>query len=343
MDLSNIYHKLPKKIKNSERMTLYLMKLYKFIDKRKKSNQNTNPIINFLFKSTDIKVTGTLRNMQLVYLELLRFIVNVCDKYGLEYWITYGSLLGAVRHDGFIPWDDDLDISMMRKDYNKLMEILPEEIKKNEILKENCCLTLLLNPNEDYFKDVHGIYDYGSDKHFEKFGFSQSLFLQFGWLKPFIKLDVFPFDYIKEESIDYYIKNYLGHKYYFRVLFNGEDFNYKESFKDQYNKLGLTENETNFIVEGIDATFFDDFGIFKKDLIFPLKTINFEGYEFKCPNKPHELLKIWYGETYMDIPSDLWIHNFSEYNEELFDSKEEMDKAFEETIKYLKEINDNFS
>lgn len=343
MDLSNVYHKLPKKIKNSEKMTLYLMKLYKFIDKAQKSKEKPNQLMNFLFTSTDIKVTGTLRNMQLIYLELLRFIVNICDKYELEYWITYGTLLGAVRHGGFIPWDDDLDISMMRKDYNKLIEILPKEIKKNKILLENCCLTLLMNPDEDYFKELHGIYDFGSDKHFEKHGFSQSLFLQFGWLKPFIKLDIFPYDYIPKESIDYYNKNYLGHKYYFRVLFNGDDFHYKEEFEKQYNKLGLTTDETNFIAEGIDATFFDDFGAFERNYVFPLSSIKFEEYEFKCPNKPHELLKLWYGETYMDIPSDLWIHSFSTYNEELFDSKEEMDEAFEETIKLLKDINDNFS
>lgn len=343
MDFSKLYHKLPKKIKNSEKMTLYLMRLYKYIAKHKKHNEKPNQLMNFLFKSTNITVTGTLRDIQLVFIELLRFVANVCEKYDLNYWLTYGTLLGAVRHDGFIPWDDDCDICMMRKDYDKLIEVLPKEIEKYNLFKENCGLTRLIKLDENYFKENHSVYDFGNDKHFKEFGFSKSFFLQLAWLKPYVKLDIFPFDYIKEESVQYYNKNYLGHKYYFRVLFNDENFSFNEEFEKQYKKLGYSIDETDYIAEAIDATFFDDFGAFKKDLIFPLKTINFEDYEFKCPNKPQDLLKIWYGDTYMDIPSNLWIHSFSEHNEKLFNSKEEMDKSFEKTINYLKEINDNFS
>lgn len=343
MDLIKLYHKLPKKIKNSEKMTLYLMRAYKIITKRKKSAEKPNELMNFLFKSTNIETTGTLRNIQLVYLELLRFVDNVCNKYDLGYWLIYGTLIGAVRHEGFIPWDDDLDIAMMRNDYNKLMEVLPEEIKKYDFFKENCGLTRLVKLEENYYKDFYSVYDFGNDEHFKKFGFSKSFFLQLAWLKPYIKLDVFPFDYIKEESIDYYKKNYLGHKYYFRVLFNNDDFSYFEEFNKQNSKLGLTLEETDYIVEGIDATFFEDSGVLEKKSIFPLKNMNFEGYKFKCPNDTHEMLKFTFGDTYMNIPSNLNIHNFSEHNAELFDSKEEMDAAFEETIKYLKDINDNFS
>lgn len=343
MDFGKLYHKLPKKIKNSEKMILYLMRFYKFLIRfSRKSNEKPNQLMNFLFKSTNIKASGTLRDIQLVYIELLRFIVNICEKYELDYWLIYGTLLGAVRHGGFIPWDDDLDICMMRKDYNKLIEVLPNELKRYDILMENCGLTRLVKQDENYFKDFYSVYDFGNDKHFEKYGFSKSLFLQFAWLKPYVKLDVFPFDYIKEEFIDYYNKNYLGHKYYFRVLFNDNQ-SLDEEFYEQFLKLGCCIDETDFIVEGIDATFFEDFGVFKKDSIFPLKNMNFEGYEFKVPNKPHDLLKRWYTENYMDIPSNLWIHNFSEHNEELFNSKEEMEDAFKKTIKHLKEINDNFS
>ena len=342
MDFSKLYHKLPKKIKDSEKMTLYLMRAYNLITKHKKSNEKPNQLMNFLFKSTNIQASGTLRDMQLVFLELLRFVANVCDKYDLEYWILYGTLLGAVRHEGFIPWDDDLDIGMMRKDYNKLMEVLPIEINKYDFFKENCGLTRLVTQDENYFKDFYSVYDFGNDEHFEKFGFSKSLFLQLAWLKPYIKLDIFPFDYVKNESVEYYNKNYLGHKYFYRTLFN-EGYSLDEHFDEQFSKVGCCIDETDFIGEGIDATFFDDFGVFNTDFIFPLKTINFEGYEFKAPNKPHELLKLWYGDSYMDIPSDLWIHNFSEHNEKLFASKEEMDESFKKTLQYLKEINDNFS
>ena len=64
--------------------------------------------------------------MKLVWrteLELLKKFILVCEKYNLKYYMAGGSLLGAIRHNGFIPWDDDIDIDMPRDDYNKLLEI----------------------------------------------------------------------------------------------------------------------------------------------------------------------------------------------------------------------------
>lgn len=64
----------------------------------------------------------TLRETQLASLEVLKQIDRVCSQLGLSYYLAHGSLLGAVRHGGFIPWDDDLDIAMSRPDYNRLLE-----------------------------------------------------------------------------------------------------------------------------------------------------------------------------------------------------------------------------
>ena len=343
MDLSNIYNKLPKRLKKSENLTIILMKIYKFITKHKKNNEEENQMLNFLFKYTDIKVTGTLRDIQLIYVELMKFIDNVCNKYDLEYWLAYGTLIGAVRHEGFIPWDDDFDIIMMRTDYDKLIEVLPEEISKYPYFKEHCALTRLISMDENYFKGFNSIYDEGHGDYFLDSGLSKSLFLQLGWLKPLVKLDIFPYDYVKEESMEYYTKNYLAHKYYFRGLYSEENFSFDDEFKKRFEKLGFSHDETNYIAEGIDSSYFDDFGILDKNLIFPLKTINFEGCEFKCPNKCDEVLKIWYGVNYMNIPSDIRVHNYSEYNLSLFDSKQEMENSFKETLNYLIEINENFN
>lgn len=57
-----------------------------------------------------------LRQHQLKMLDILIIIDRICKKHGIKYWISDGTLLGAVRHGGFIPWDDDLDIQMMRKE-----------------------------------------------------------------------------------------------------------------------------------------------------------------------------------------------------------------------------------
>lgn len=56
--------------------------------------------------------------------EILNHIVAVCEKHGLRYYLSYGTLLGAIRHKGFIPWDDDIDISMPRADYERLIGVM---------------------------------------------------------------------------------------------------------------------------------------------------------------------------------------------------------------------------
>lgn len=60
-------------------------------------------------------------------LEVLQNIAEVCDRHGITWYAAYGTLLGAIRHEGFIPWDDDLDIWVKRADYNKLVQALPRE------------------------------------------------------------------------------------------------------------------------------------------------------------------------------------------------------------------------
>lgn len=62
------------------------------------------------------------REVQALGLEILKYFTKMCDENGFVYYITYGTLIGAVRHKGFIPWDDDIDVWMSRKDYDKLIE-----------------------------------------------------------------------------------------------------------------------------------------------------------------------------------------------------------------------------
>lgn len=69
---------------------------------------------------------STLRQYQLHLLEMLKWFDNFCQKNKITYWLSSGTCLGAVRHSGFIPWDDDVDVEMLREDYLKLEKLFKE-------------------------------------------------------------------------------------------------------------------------------------------------------------------------------------------------------------------------
>ena len=69
-------------------------------------------------------VTADRKKIWQVEMELLAELDGICRRHGLRYFVDYGTLLGAVRHRGFIPWDDDIDVVMMRPDYERLKLVI---------------------------------------------------------------------------------------------------------------------------------------------------------------------------------------------------------------------------
>lgn len=130
-------------------------------------------------KKTKVYLSGTdLRQVQLAQLEILKEFAAVCEQHNLQYFLCFGTLLGAVRHRGFIPWDDDLDVGMPREDYDRFLEIADQALDH----KKYYCLSW--NTHPDYgmpyakIKKKGTIYqeERGSKKHNELF------------------IDVFPYD-----------------------------------------------------------------------------------------------------------------------------------------------------
>ena len=76
-----------------------------------------------------------LRTLQLYQLDVLKEVDRICQKHHIKYYISWGSLLGAIRHKGFIPWDDDIDISLFWDDYVKFMEVCQEELGERFFLQ----------------------------------------------------------------------------------------------------------------------------------------------------------------------------------------------------------------
>ena len=100
------------------------------------------------------QVSVTRKKFRLCELEMATWFCNVCENNGLSYFLIGGSAIGAVRHNGFIPWDDDLDIGMLRSDFDKFRKVSIRELPSNYkieygVLKNKVFSSLLRIRNND--------------------------------------------------------------------------------------------------------------------------------------------------------------------------------------------------
>ena len=92
-------------------------------------------------------ISDEIKKLRVVQMDILEHFIDVCRKHNLTYYAAGGTLLGAARHKGFIPWDDDIDVQMKWGDYQRLMDIASDEFKypyflqtyKNELFGEVTC------------------------------------------------------------------------------------------------------------------------------------------------------------------------------------------------------------
>ena len=149
-------------------------------------------------------------------INILSTFADFCDKNYLRYYLAYGTLIGAVRHQGFIPWDDDIDVEMPRSDYNKLIEILSHQ---NNFITENIELKTPFSNN----------YQYPFAKVIDNSTFVQELTMKTKY-KTSVWIDIFPLDNIPDshQKAEKFInKAKKMSKYYFYTIerkYSGKDF-----------------------------------------------------------------------------------------------------------------------
>ncbi len=262
-----------------------------------------------LFPDTRESGETTLRQAQLVMTRMLKIIDYICRKHGLGYWLCSGTLLGAVRHQGFIPWDDDLDICMIREDYEKFLQIAPKEFPDDLFLQ-----TRETDPDYDYLPlpcKVRDKYSLIISEGMEHQKYRQGLFI-----------DIFPADRYHTSGVRFALEK--GVKSYFRFITKcldarlGKDRSVKNRAIAFLNPLfkGLTlayiktiqwfihrnvrlDDKHCLIGHGLDTPWRR---YFKYEEIFPLQDMRFEDAIVMVPHNPDAYLTELYGSDYMTPP-----------------------------------------
>lgn len=247
--------------------------------------ERINTLTYLLNESVDITSVPPTKNPDLRIMQqcdalLLAIFDKVCRKHGLIYWLSYGTLLGAVRHKGFIPWDDDMDVAMPREHFDKLHEILKSEFEKKEFT----------------------ISDFGKPGYVIGFGYQHH--------KTGTWLDVFPVDtYSSAHQLDDVRDQLIPIIDEYRQFYNKEntqhDVAYFSSLRKQYFE---TNGKYKILYHGLEYGF-REYLLYEEKDIFPLVSLGFENFEFPAPNSFDKYLKCIFGD-YMSFPkSGILIHD----------------------------------
>jgi len=248
---------------------------------------------------------NTLKKLQNVVHEMLDDFVLICEENGFTYYLSQGTLLGAVRHKGFIPWDDDIDIGMPRNDYEKFLDLFEKNIETNYYVLSyrhakdpryqykpfaKFCKkgTILAEDNIQNGKTYCGIFIdiWPFDNCVNFFSPLQNYFISFAWkLYHFRTKAYLPNKKIKRFLVNLFIpffplrlcRKLLGNAYSFFNKFKTE---YMCCFVSRYGY----KKETH-----------------KRNTIFPLIKVCFEENYYWAPGNCDLYLKRIYG-NYMEIP-----------------------------------------
>lgn len=250
----------------------------------------------------DYLVSAKMKRIWAVELDMYLSFAEICEKYGLNHFLIAGSLLGAVRHNGFIPWDDDMDIALLEKDYSRLIKVLREYKSNIYILQEH-----RIEP--DYIST------------FPKFRVKEGNLLgsnpERGKLYKYkgVAIDIFKISRISylNARISGSIHNRLLSWTYkitnirIRHLLTNILWYISKTLMCMCNLFNITR-KPNEMHHGQAQ------GVIKKinyEHLLPYKRIPYDGELLPVPNKTESFLRLYFGEDYMKLPDSIHIHNES--------------------------------
>lgn len=251
-------------------------------------------------------------------LVILRKIIEICEKINIDYYMAYGSLLGTVRHNGFIPWDDDMDLWMMRKDFEQFTSYCKSHEKELLPFK-----LLSLDVDERYPYPIPRFSDTSYELKTKTFTYDK-----FG-----VYIDLYPLDGGgKEGEIEQIRKKY---RFLSRCVFHSirpGDFPYPKGVKKMVGNvvdyvLGreVIRRKILFCLLGLKDRFpiekskylscitWETFPPYKKEWFESYVMHNFEGLKVKIPCGYKEILKAKYGD-YMRLPPEDMRHPTHAYS-----------------------------
>lgn len=234
--------------------------------------------------------------------QILSDFADFCNKNDLHYQLTAGTLLGAIRHKGFIPWDDDIDVAMPREDYDRLHKIL-----KTTKIKPNYEICSLLAGNSDY--PFAKIVDTNT-----KIVNANNNLLNHLWI------DIFPIDGVSNEQAKDIIKESKKTTIWLKLLCKSAKNLKYYGLKETLIVLSAHIKKPNYYADKLDKFArqhkIDDceyvaeiawgsiYRCMKKDIYFTLTDTEFEGRMYKAPKNYDTFLKVFYGDDYMQLPPE---------------------------------------
>ena len=244
-----------------------------------------------------------IRQAQLILLRMFKVFDAICRDHGLVYWLDGGSALGAFRHQGFIPWDDDIDIGMPRKDFEKLKKILPQQLPGD-------MASQVSESDKHYYNNIVPLKIRDKLSHIVEPR-------DHAYNNPFqgLFLDIFPYDFMPKYNLAYYsIRTFIREVcdrpnmakvaikpskrgfYFYKLLGCLIPVHIRLKLK----KIILSKNKPSSQVmlgydSGLTALTFDS------DTFEPVKEMLFEDMMAFVPGKIEKYLGDKYGD-YMEIP-----------------------------------------